>query len=831
MLLKAGGWGAQLTMRTPPPSSQKLPHSAIANKRSTFRLPLHICALMSSAELPQPTSLSTPSRSRSSGNLRKVPSGSALENEYSRSPGVRRQSEGAPLGAEDSNDSVLDIGPMGKKTFNLIGIFGIRPFAGHTEARDLCERSEKYQALQRPIDRVPDRDKERYVNWSTVTWLLLFGWWCALPYAACGALTYPFAWKQGKRLIRRALYVAWPFGRFIERKDPPSLPNAAQSGTSAVLSPSSSRASTPRSSRAGPPSAADFSLAGVSATDSLLQPTSDETADAAAAAAPHTSISFTRPPACSSIGAALWYLLVAPPMSLLHLAVAAICVFTVVLIPMAKMNMALLTCLWDSPLSVRVGRVEPKKKNRQVVHCTYSAGSVYWFKYSVGGANIFILNMLVVVLAVAVVPYLLPHDSLRTPTASVVFIVAALSTIIPLGYLIVQAIASISAQTNFALGAVLNAFFGTIIEVILYAGAMNKPDTGSELVCQGIIGSLLCALIMIPGLCMIIGGIRHKEQKFNRVSAGVSSMLLFVALIGVFTPTLFQRVYGGYELKCDTCYNSSTSTASPSIPSQLPTHSPVASDHRGTGTGVSVFVGVNCRGCSYLPTAVIEDSNFKDHTWPLTILVAVFLPAIYLIGLIFTLRTHSYQIDHEEETLYNARQLRSQDGDVDVVGQDGSEGASHDEGGHHKSDWSIKFSVLVLVSCTAVFAVISENINELLGVALKNLNISPAFAGMTIIAWVPSAAEIVNAIVFAWRNEISLAIEIGMSATVQIALIQLPALILLQVVLGANGVWPKYLFQPIFSTMDIMSVALSVLIINFLSMDGKTNYFKGFILM
>ena len=157
--------------------------------------------------------------------------------------------------------------------------------------------------------------------------------------------------------------------------------------------------------------------------------------------------------------------------------------------------------------------------------------------------------------------------------------------------------------------------------------------------------------------------------------------------------------------------------------------------------------------------------------------------------------------------------------------------SSHDEGGHHKSVWSIRFSVFVLISCTAVFAIISENINELLGIALKNLNISPAFAGMTIIAWVPSAAEIVNAVVFAWRNEISLAIEIGMSATVQIALIQLPALILLQVVLGAYGVWSEYLFQPIFSTMDIMSVALSVLIINFLSMDGKTNYFKGFILM
>jgi Ca2+:H+ antiporter len=493
---------------------------------------------------------------------------------------------------------------------------------------------------------------------------------------------------------------------------------------------------------------------------------------------------------------------------------------------MAKMNMALLTCLWESPLNVRVGRVAEQQKNREVVHCTFSAGSVYWFKYSVGGVNLFILNMLIVVFAVTIVPYLLPHDSLRSPASSVVFISIALSTIIPLGYLIVQAIASISAQTNFALGAVLNAFFGTIIEVILYAGAMNQPDTGSQLVCQGIIGSLLCALIMIPGLCMIIGGVRHKEQKFNRVSAGVSSLLLFVALIGVFTPTLFQRFYGGYELKCVSCYNSSVAPTSFSHQLALSTSS---KGYQPSNFNEGYIPhGVDCRGCSYLPTAVINDSNFRQHTWPLSILVAVFLPAIYIIGLIFTLRTHSYQVHNEEEALSHSRLLLVQDGGTEP--RERSESISYD-GGHQKSDWSISFSLFVLVSCTAVFAIISENINELLGVALKNLNISPAFAGMTIIAWVPSAAEIVNAVVFAWRNEISLAIEIGMSATVQIALIQLPALILLQVVLGYYGVWPDFLFQPIFSTMDIMSVALSVLIINFLSMDGKTNYFKGFILM
>lgn len=642
---------------------------------------------MSSSERAGPT----PPRSKSSGNLRKDSGsndlrfsvGSALESGTGRD---RRQSEGAHLGEDDSYDSAVDIlGTPGKKRVNLTGLFGIRPYAGHTEARGLSERSEKYQKLERPINRVPDRDKERYVNWSTVLWLILFGWWSAVPYACSGAITFLFAPKQGKRLLRRALYVAWPFGRFIERKFDVQQSHG-QGSASAVLSPSSSKASSPRSSKAAlcvspPPSAAEISLSNQSFTEPLLPAVMCDAREAGVGAGAESAAASISQSLCNRFGLMMWYLFVAPPLSLLHLLVAAICVFTVVLIPMAKMNMALVTCLWDSPLNVRVGRVEPKSKNRHVVHCTFSAGSVYWFKYSVGGANIFILNMLVVVLAVTVVPYLLPHESLRTPTASVAFIITALSTIIPLGYLIVQAIASISAQTNFALGAVLNAFFGTIIEVILYAGAMNKPDTGSELVCQGIIGALLCALIMIPGLCMIIGGIRHKEQKFNRVSAGVSSLLLFVALIGVFTPTLFQRVYGGYELKCSACYNSSSDSAPTPASSQLPARSPFALGATKNGDGGSLLVGVNCRGCSYLPTAVIDDSNFKENTWPLSILVAVFLPAIYIIGLIFTLRTHSSYVDHEEQNLDAERLLPTQDegGGADV--RDASESVSHDEGG------------------------------------------------------------------------------------------------------------------------------------------------------
>lgn len=36
------------------------------------------------------------------------------------------------------------------------------------------------------------------------------------------------------------------------------------------------------------------------------------------------------------------------------------------------------------------------------------------------------------------------------------------------------------------------------------------------------------------GICMIIGGIKHREQRFNSRSAGVSSALLFISVGGVY---------------------------------------------------------------------------------------------------------------------------------------------------------------------------------------------------------------------------------------------------------------------------------------------------------
>lgn len=55
---------------------------------------------------------------------------------------------------------------------------------------------------------------------------------------------------------------------------------------------------------------------------------------------------------------------------------------------------------------------------------------------------------------------------------------------------------------------------------------MSKAPTGIFFFCGG-------GAFSIPkGLCMVIGGIRHQEQRFNSRSAGVSSALLFLSVGG-----------------------------------------------------------------------------------------------------------------------------------------------------------------------------------------------------------------------------------------------------------------------------------------------------------
>ena len=63
----------------------------------------------------------------------------------------------------------------------------------------------------------------------------------------------------------------------------------------------------------------------------------------------------------------------------------------------------------------------------------------------------------------------------------------------------------------------------------------------------------MAGLLALPGVAMFFGGLRQKEQKFSAKVAGVTSTMLIMACIGAFGPTLFQQVYGTFEMHCVDC--------------------------------------------------------------------------------------------------------------------------------------------------------------------------------------------------------------------------------------------------------------------------------------
>ncbi|XP_068889874.1 uncharacterized protein [Aphelocoma coerulescens] len=476
----------------------------------------------------------------------------------------------------------------------------------------------------------------------------------------------------------------------------------------------------------------------------------------------------------------VWLCLGYPVLVLAHGLVCVTAWLLIVLIPVAKLSArATSRVLLLPPERVLIRRLKMTEVplEGEVILCCYRAANPYYYKYAVDGINVFAVNLLPLVLVTLVLGY---ADSPNHLTGSAVKFTLALLSIMPLSYYIGMAIASISAQSNFAVGAVVNATFGSITELTFYITALIKGSREgnrcyAEVVKSALTGTLVGCVLFVPGLCMVIGGIRHQEQRFNSRSAGVSSALLFLSVGGVFAPTLFSKVYG--KLVCGECHNV--------------TQNPLGH--------------YLCHNCHFdLVLSLQMDNNgtlYYSHVQPLVYTVSILLPAAYLIGLFFTLKTHTHIYDiHVSDC--------------------------HMPGHHHSAvvHWSRWRALVILLLSTLCMSACADLATEHISPILTNSTISQYFIGVTVLAMVPELPEIVNGIQFALQNNLSLSIEIGNCIAVQVCMLQIPILVLFTIFYPTN-------FTLVFSDLHVYASMFSVVLMNYIFMDGKCDYFQGTVLV
>jgi Ca2+:H+ antiporter len=113
----------------------------------------------------------------------------------------------------------------------------------------------------------------------------------------------------------------------------------------------------------------------------------------------------------------------------------------------------------------------------------------------------------------------------------------AILAIIPLARIIGFATKEIALQTNPSIGGLVNATFGNIIELLIAVFALHRGLI--EIVKASVIGSIIGNILLLIGMSIFFGGLKFKEQKFNKDSAGVSSTMLIIAVAGLAIPTVY----------------------------------------------------------------------------------------------------------------------------------------------------------------------------------------------------------------------------------------------------------------------------------------------------
>jgi Ca2+:H+ antiporter len=151
------------------------------------------------------------------------------------------------------------------------------------------------------------------------------------------------------------------------------------------------------------------------------------------------------------------------------------------------------------------------------------------------------LNFLLVFGVVAVVAELLGWTPL------VVFAASSLA-MIPLAGLLGAATEALAVHTGPRLGGLLNATLGNAAELIITVMAIREgllnpaiKEHMLELVRASLTGSIVGNTLMVLGLSILVGGLRHGTQKFDRSHAGTNATMLMLAVAALVIPSIFSH--------------------------------------------------------------------------------------------------------------------------------------------------------------------------------------------------------------------------------------------------------------------------------------------------
>lgn len=132
-------------------------------------------------------------------------------------------------------------------------------------------------------------------------------------------------------------------------------------------------------------------------------------------------------------------------------------------------------------------------------------------------------------------------------------------------------------------------------------------------------------------------------------------------------------------------------------------------------------------------------------------------------------------------------------------------------------------SIILLLCSTGLVALCAEFMVGSIQHLVENSPISEAFVGLIILPIVGNAAEHVTAVTVAAKNKLDLSLGVALGSSIQIALFVTPLVVILGWILDKE-------MSLYFNLFETVTIFVSTFVVNFLVLDGRSNYLEGALL-
>jgi Ca2+:H+ antiporter len=128
------------------------------------------------------------------------------------------------------------------------------------------------------------------------------------------------------------------------------------------------------------------------------------------------------------------------------------------------------------------------------------------------------------------------------PERHILIFFASCMAILPLAGWMGRATEQLAEHMGEGVGGLLNATFGNAAELIIALAALHAGL--HDVVKASIIGSIIGNILLVTGLAMLAGGLRHHEQHYSSPGARSHATMLTLAAIALVLPAAFQTAAG-----------------------------------------------------------------------------------------------------------------------------------------------------------------------------------------------------------------------------------------------------------------------------------------------